>query len=204
MAKVVPQNLFVLVIHVEHLTDPSSPASLADDFQACFERHLPGFGIFARLNAFVGVGKVDCVHVRIPGRVEPPLVMPRPEVEAHIAGPPFDLERRRSARDLVLQFHRPAANVFAKRLRPTPRTRSNSNKRRAEVRLSAELGRVSQLRHAERSADLSSEVVRDFCVPGNRFDVTCLRIRPEFVLLALAFQVAAKFSEMTKQFSLLH
>ena len=38
----------------------------------------------------------------------------------------------------------------------------------------------------------------------NRLDVTRSRIAPQFVFLALAFEVAAELAKMTQQFALLH
>ena len=75
---------------------------------------------------------------------------------------------------------------------------------RVRVRCSDELGRRSGFRNVQRFADFSCEIVRDLGVPWNGFDVSGLRVGPELVFLALAFEITAELSEMAKQFPLLH
>jgi hypothetical protein len=52
------------------------------------------------------------------------------------------------------------------------------------------------LRNVEFSADLSSEVVRDFSVTRNRLDMTRLRIAPQFMFFTLTFEVAAELTKV--------
>ena len=81
---------------------------------------------------------------------------------------------------------------------------SGENDAAVGVRCSAELGDDLGLWNIQGAADFSCEVVRDFGVPRNRFNVSSQRIGPKLVLFALALEVATKLSEMTKQFPLLH
>ena len=53
------------------------------------------------------------------------------------------------------------------------------------------------LRDRECSADLTCEVIWDFCVPANRFDVACERITPELMFFPLTLEKTAVPPQMT-------
>ena len=90
--------------------------------------------------------------------------------------------------------------------RPTPEPTNReglqprANERHA-VGCCEELARFSSehlwLRDRECSADLTCEVIWDFCVPANRFDVACERITPELMFFPLTLEKTAVPPQMT-------